>query len=125
VMKLPYTHLGYPRRKKRWRKAILDISVNGGGESQIYIKPNLAMFRPTFPDSLTREINTDLSGGYWNLDNWDAFFWSTDDADNFYEMLLSGTAPGISLIFRASLSDRPSHTIKSITYRYSPRGELR
>lgn len=123
---IPANHMGKPRINKQFHRVTLEVEVEAGGVTTIKYQPDFRLFQPTNPEAIQREVTTDRSGGYWDISNWDEFYWNTGEVDNqFYDLDLCGIGAAIGgMFFTASAVDSP-HTIKSMVIRYSERGELR
>lgn len=120
---LPWNHLGAVRTKKRWFDVILEVEADSSGTPQIGVMPIYKMFDPHRTQVEDRKINLDLPEGRWSEVNWSEFYYSGSAEDGLYKVRLRGVTPGLGLVI-ASRGGGP-FTVKSITARYAPRGEVR
>ena len=109
---------GNPRQVKRWRKAVFEINAPalfemhsnavfdyGGTEEAALHNVDLA--------------NLTQSGGVWNLDHWNEFFWLGKYVGEG-EMRIDGHARNVSLLLFCE-GRIPSFLIEGYTVHYSPR----
>jgi len=92
---LPFNHSKSPSVLKSYRKATIEMSAIG-----------YSTFRATaefsYADSdrqthLSETMETQGSGGYWDVDNWDEFYWDTSVVDS-PSIPLAGDGSNISLV---------------------------
>lgn len=94
--RLPFAHQGMPQVRKSYRRLYIDL--DSPRSVRFYVSVDLAYGQPEIPSPLGGEVHAETGGGYWDVDQWDEFFW---DAANFASqgVSLSGTANNISILF--------------------------
>lgn len=123
--RLPPFYGKYPRNKKVFRTVELEVETETGGQVTLYLKPYFTLFEPFRAEGVTQNILTDTTGGFWNVDNWNEFFWSTGDSDQYYSSEIRATGCGLSLTIGSYSNSNEIFTIKTIIIRYGMRGEKR
>jgi len=119
---LPWNHMGSPRMKKRWYDVILEIETKDSGV-MIGVKPVYDMYSPERTDVNETNVQVDLPGGIWGEVNWDEFYWSESPTGGMYKIRLRSTTPGLGLVIGSV--GGASWNVRSITTRFSGRGEVR
>lgn len=111
--RLPFNNNKSPRIKKRWRRAVLEVQIEGYSEVNIsydlgYGNPDV---QPSAPISDQLLIG---AGGYWDQFTWDNFVW--DAAYNSSPSIsLEGTEKNISMIFYSNRAQDNPHVLNGIT----------
>lgn len=119
---LAFSFMKNPRIKKRFRKAVYEVS--GGNYAEVQASYELGYASVEIEQGTNTDISTPFSSFYWDSFVWDEFYW---DGRNLLpaEQDLTGTAENISLILR-SLSDYfEPFTINSAIIHYTNRRLLR
>jgi hypothetical protein len=118
MLRLSYYHFDTPTRDKRFRK--IQFEMTGDSSISLQFQPDYSYSDPDVPAARTRNLNIEGSGGYWNIDNWDAFNWTGQIISTSEENLDGiGTNMGM-LILSESIYEQP-HIIQGVTVHYSPR----
>jgi hypothetical protein len=114
----PFAHQKSPHIRKSYKRLYLDLDADRSVSLQI--STELGFGRNVIAPTLDHDIETDLLGGYWNIDNWDEFYW--DAATSTSEgVSLAGTSNNISvLVYGNSKYIRP-FTIQTLEIHYIPR----
>jgi hypothetical protein len=81
------------------------------------------MYSPGRTDVNETNVQVDLPGGIWGEMNWDEFYWSESPTGGMYKIRLRSTTPGLGLIIGSV--GGASWNVRSITTRFSGRGEVR
>lgn len=119
---LTFDSIKSPRMLKRYRKASLEIT--GNGYAEFGFRYDLGYGSTEIPQPVDQTVITNLSGSYWDLVNWDAFYW---DGRTLLpsEVEVDGTAENIAVQL-SSLSDYfEPFTINSVILHYTFRRGLR
>lgn len=117
-IRLPFNHIESPRVRKRFRRAVLELTVNGYTDLSIgydigYGTPKtLAPANP--PDAVM--VGT---GGYWDSFTWEQFVWDTQMVLD-PSIPLQGTEKNISFLFYQNNNTNPPHILQGLTIIYSP-----
>ena len=116
--RLPFNHVGSPSHEKQWFKAVLETSA--AVTSVIGVIAELEYGDPDEP--ISDELSFDVSGGggYWNEDNWNEFYWSSQ-AEGIAEIDIDGEGANVSLILLSSQVYEESHTHHGLTLHFSQR----
>ena len=107
-----------PSRNKRYRRAKIDVGVEGDCTLSITAEYS-------FANPFTRSENITVvaitgAGAYWDTSTWDNFNWdSTTQPDAIIKLESSGT--NVSFLISGTITNQPSHTIQGITLHQSMR----
>lgn len=117
--RLAFNHLGSPRHKKKFKKAIFGIEANSN--VSLLVKPEF-----NYGDSATaghRVIDIDIlgGGGVWDVSNWNEFVWSSQVLTEGYADI-SGIGRSLSFVVYSKSDEDEPHTIYDATLHYSMRG---
>ena len=116
-LRLPYTSLNTPHKKKRFRKATLELSTG----SQASLEYLADYDYGTGGSSSTSVTTVYGGGGFWDVATWGDFVWSSAvvaSADAY----LNGSGMNISLLIVHSSATDPSFTVEGVQMNYSLRG---
>jgi hypothetical protein len=122
---LPPFYGKYPRNKKVFRTVELEVETESGEQVTLYLKPDFTLFDVARAEGITQNITTETSSGSWNINNWNEFFWSSEDSDQYYSTEIRATGCGLSLTIGANSATNEPFTIKTMIIRYGMRGEKR
>ena len=114
----PFAHQKSPHIRKSYRRLYLDLDADRSVRLQI--STEIGFGKPEIAPTLEHEIETSLLGGYWDVNDWDEFYW--DGATSSSEgVSLAGTGNNISiLVYGNSKLSRP-FTIQTLEIHYIPR----
>lgn len=114
----PFAHQGAPSIRKSYRRMYLDLDTERSVSLQL--STEIGFGRPEIATTLEHDIASASLGGYWEVDNWDEFYW--DAATSSSEgVSLAGTGNNISvLVYGNSHLIRP-FTIQTVEIHYIPR----
>lgn len=114
----PFGHQGAPHIRKAYRRLYLDLDTERS--VSLKISTELGFGRPEVAAALENDIQTESLGGYWDVDNWDEFYWDAPTSSS-EGVSLAGTENNISvLVYGNSHLTRP-FTIQTIEIHYIPR----
>jgi hypothetical protein len=114
-LRLVFNQVGSPTYRKRFRQADLELNAN---------KPLTIKFISSLTygeqEGSIEDIDVNAGGGFWDVDNWDEFFWdgqviSTARGD------LTGTGENIGFVFFHEGAVTLPFTLQGITLHYEPR----
>ena len=117
-MRLPFNNNKSPRVRKRFRRAILEVSVTE------YCSVNISYdLGYGSPDVAPAAVQTDKamtgSGGYWDSFIWDSFNWDAQVVSN-PSLSIDGTEKSISLTFYSIRAQDKPHTVQGVTLLTTP-----
>jgi len=118
MLRLSYYHYDTPTRNKRFRKIHFEMSADS--DVSLKFMPAYSYDDPQVPEAREQAMSVTGGGGYWNVDDWDTFNWSSavvSTAEHNIEGV--GTNMGL-LILSESIYEQP-HTLQGVTVHYSPR----
>ena len=115
-MRLPFNHVGSPSQHKHWRKMTLetDAAIN----STIGVLADFGYGDPEQPVADEQTFNIQGGGGYWDLDNWNEFYWSAQ-AVGTAQVHIDGEGTNISISLLSDATYEEPHTHHGLTLHYS------
>lgn len=117
-LRLPFNNEKSPRVRKRFRRAILETTVESFASLQISYE--LGYGTPEVASSAAMPDNALVgSGGYWDQFAWDQFNWDTQYVAN-PSLSLDGSEKSISLIFYSSRAQDGPHILQGVTILNTP-----
>jgi hypothetical protein len=121
-LNLSFSFMNNPRLRKRYRKAVYEIS--GGAYAELEATYELGYGSSEIDQGITSEVSTPFGSVFWDSFVWDSFFW---DGRTLLpaEQDLTGTAENISLILRSTSDYFRPFTINSAIIHYTDRRQLR
>lgn len=115
-LRMPFNNVGGPRIRKRFRKAVLEMSATAYAEIR---------FQPEFsygdPDVGTHRVQSGEiagAGGYWDVDLWDTFFYDAQVVSN-PAFSIEGTGLNMSLVFYSASAIDSGHALQGVIIHYS------
>jgi len=115
TVRLVFNQVGSPTYRKRFKQADLELNSN---------KPLTIKFITSLTygeeEGTIEDIEVTAGGGFWDVDNWDEFFWdgqtiSTARGD------LTGTGENIAFVFFHEGPISKPFTLQGLTLHYEPR----
>ena len=113
-----FNHAKSPTVRKRFRRAYFDIEPNEGVSFNVL---------PQFDggsDDIARHrvaaIECAVSGGLWDVANWNEFAWSGPLFDR-KGVPIAGTATSIGFLLQSTRNGTGAHTVTGYTLHYTPR----
>jgi hypothetical protein len=121
-MNLAFAFMKNPRLRKRYRKAVYEIT--GGSYAEIDATYEIGYASTEISQGITTDIATSFGNAFWDTFVWDQFYW---DGRTLLpaEQDITGTAENISLIIRSTSDLFRPFTINSAIIHYTPRRLLR
>lgn len=117
-----FNHFGSPELRKRYKKAVLELDATptaAGSDVTILVTPAYAYDRDEFAAALENSLTIEGGGGFWNVDNWDEFYWTMPGTPKA-EAKITGIGENIALtIYSSAIYENP-HTIYGVTVNYEP-----
>jgi len=115
-MHTAYHHSRTPDRFKHYRKATIDIDVDG--PVTLFVTVDFNYGNRTGQVGL--DANIEGGGGIWNVSNWDQFKWAGAAFDQI-SLKIEGDGYNIGMYFYGKSSREMSHTIHNLSYHHSIR----
>jgi hypothetical protein len=121
-MNLAFSFMKNPRLRKRYRKAVYEIT--GGSYAELKASYEIGYSSTEIDQGRTSDIQTSFGNVYWDNFVWDQFYW---DGRTLLpaEQDLTGTAENISLILRTTSDLFSPFTVNSAIIHYTQRRLLR
>ena len=116
-LRLPFTNLNSPHKKKRFRKATLELAAG----SQATLNYLADYDYGTGGSSSSAATTVYGGGGFWDVGSWDNFVWSSAVVASA-EAYLNGSGRNISLLIVHASATDPSFTLQGVQLNYSLRG---
>jgi hypothetical protein len=120
-----FTHLGTPALRKKFRR--LDVELSSSRPLTLKVIHDLSYgseSQSTAVDDITTEttpvIDVFSGGGFWDVSNWDEFYW---DGQNLSSARagLNGTGENISFLFYNESAVSLPFVLQGLTVHYDPR----
>tara|TARA_R110000850_G_scaffold275885_2_gene416150 strand:- start:455 stop:1930 length:1476 start_codon:yes stop_codon:yes gene_type:complete len=116
-LRLPFTNFNTPHRKKRFRKATLELEAGSQATLDYLADYNYG----TGGSSSGSQTTVYGGGGFWDVANWDNFVWSSAVVSSA-EAYLNGSGMNISLLIVHTSATDPAFTLQGVQLNYSLRG---
>lgn len=118
ALRTKFEHLNSPSVRKTFKRAEFDI--NGDGNSDIRFSYELSYGQQHTVRSAVAYINSIGLGGYWGVNNWGEFYWSSPIISQKI-VSITGTGHNISMLFYGKSATTDPFTLNSITLHYLTR----
>jgi hypothetical protein len=118
MLRLSYYHYDTPTRNKRFRKIHFEMSA--GSDVSLKFMPAYSYDSPEVPEARELDMSVTADGGYWNIDNWDTFNWSSAVVSTA-EHNIEGVGTNMGLLILSEATYEQPHTLQGVTVHYSPR----
>jgi len=116
-VRLPFNHVGSPLRRKRFRRA--DLELNSPQQQDLKFIVDLDYSGDEFISG-THDVSVFGSGGFWDSDNWDEFTWDGASIARA-RANITGTATNIGfMIFNETAYSDP-FILQGMILHYDPR----
>jgi len=117
-VRLAFNHSKSPTTIKRYRKAALEMSAVG--YSVVRMHPDFSYGDPDIAQHLLTSTAVQGSGGTWNVDNWEAFYWDSKLVSS-PEIYIDGSGLNISMLFYSNSDIDLGHTLSGLTTHFTLR----
>lgn len=118
-IRLPFNHIGSPEYKKRFFKAVVELTSPGA--MTLSFTPD---FTYGFESGASEDVTTQPSGGYWNIAEWDEFYYS-DQITGSPEIYFDGHGKNVGILMYTNHTYELPHIIHGVTLHYSVHGVAR
>jgi hypothetical protein len=122
-LRLAHINLGAPKMEKRFHSCEIEVEAVGISAT-ISVYGDFSYSDPRQPLKPEEVIEASGGGGYWDIDNWDAFRWDAK-SENALIADLNGIGTNVSLVFRCGETYEQPHTLTLMTLLSSPRRKRR
>lgn len=117
-----YYHYKTPTERKRFRR--IHLEADSEGESILYIEPDYNYSSTAIPKSIIYDHYLGISGGTWNIDEWNDFIWAVPLASNT-PIRMQGVGFNMSPLFFHESNTESSFTIYGMIVDFDRRGRVR
>lgn len=114
-LRMPFNSIKSPRIIKEYMKAVLEMVSTG--YSAIRFQPEFSYGDSNIQSHITITEVVQGNGGYWDIDNWDSFFYDTKTV-NSPEFTITGQGANLSLIFYSLDDIDLGHTLQGMMVHY-------
>ena len=121
-LQLPFNHSKSPSTLKTYRKAVIEMTAQN--YAAIYVIPDFSYGSPDIPSHPSQEVPIQGSGGYYDVNNWDAFFYDSATIAS-PAVRITGTGSNIGFIIYSKNEIDMGHKIDGILLHYTPRRLVR
>lgn len=121
-LRLPFNHVGTPAQKKRWQRAVLEVDASA--KNTLGVTAEFGYADPNQPPAIEQSFDIRGSGGFWNEDLWDQFYWSSP-VEGLAEVDIDGLGRNLSLAVVSEAIYEEVHVIHGVTLYFSYRGLAR
>jgi hypothetical protein len=112
-VRLPFNNDKSPLIRKRFRKAIFEMSVEGYASVNISYDLGYGS-QDILPSAPAADTPFSGNGGYWEQFTWDSFTWDSAFISQPF-IHIDGTEKNISLLFYSDRSQDLAHTVSGVT----------
>lgn len=121
-VRLAYNHAGSPSRHKRWHMVMLELTADPA--ISLGITADFSYGDPAQPQHLGDNLLINATGGAWNENNWNDFYWSSP-AEGQAIARVVGIGTNISVLVASESATSGSYTLHGMTLDFSPRRQIR
>ena len=107
-----------PTQRKRYRQAAVDVQT--AGPTTLKASVDYTFASADEPGNPSIDVSVSGGGGFWDIDNWDEFLWSTGVVATA-RFKLEGAGRNIGLLFYHKSGVELSHSLEGVTFHHSPR----
>jgi hypothetical protein len=126
-LQLHFNHFGTPQQLKKFTRLAPEAVVIPSSASRnlsIQMAPIFSYGDGSTASPLSQDIIFEGGGGYWNIDNWNEFYWSSPSQSTPAQKI-TGTGFNVSVTFFTSMTYEQEHTLYGATVHYLPRRQIR
>lgn len=115
----PFNSVGSAMQKKRFTRAVLE--VDAGPYTQIGLTSEYGYGDSDQPPGSEQFFDVSGGGGFWDINQWDRFFWSAP-VQGIASAELQGIGRNVAVGVVSEAAWETPHTLSSISIYFSPRG---
>lgn len=117
-LRLPFNHGRLPRHRKRYRKAVMEMS--SVGYAAMRFQPEFTYGDEDVSTPVLDSATVQGTGGYWDISNWDQFFYDARIVSS-PEFSISGTGLNMALLLYQSSAIDMGHQLQGALIHYTIR----
>jgi hypothetical protein len=117
-LRLPFNNINSPRLRKRFRKAVMDMSAVA--YASIAFQPEFSYGSPDVGTHRFQTGETAGAGGYWDTSSWDGFSYDASVVAA-PEFSIEGTGLNMGVLFYSSLNYDLGHILQGLVLHFSIR----
>lgn len=115
----PFNSVGAAMQNKRFHRAVLEI--DGGLDTTIALTAEYGYGDPDQPAGIEQSFDVSGGGGFWNVANWNEFYWSAP-VQGIASAELEGIGRNVAVGVLSDATWQDAHTLSSISIYFTPRG---
>jgi len=115
VLRLPFYHFKSPAYEKSFTKAVFELETSG--YSEIRVHPDFAYGKSEISQHPTTSLETQGSGGYFDVDYWEGFYYDSQVVAN-PEVSINGDGTNMSLVTYTNSDIDLGHTLQGTIIYY-------
>ena len=119
---LPYNHSKSPSNIKSYRKVIVEMT--GSGYSSLSYYPSFSYGSTDIPEHPAQTLISESTGGYWDVSNWDEFFWDGVAVGNT-SLSITGNGTNMALTIYGNSAIDLGHRLDGVIIHYITRRMIR
>lgn len=116
IARLAFNHLGSSANNKRFFEAVIETDAHDG--CSLYFVDD---YDYGADGGMTTELTVPAAGGFFNIDNWNEFFWGSATVGSA-TAYLNGSGRNIGIFIGSLTAYEDPHTLQGITLHYEERG---
>ena len=117
-LRLPFNHSKTPNVIKSYRRAQMEMTAVGYCEIRVH--PEFGYGDPAVSTHLLNTVSVQGSGGYWDIDTWEQFYYDTTIVAS-PEFSISGDGRNMGLIAYSNSAIDLGHTLQGAVLSFTPR----
>lgn len=120
--RLAFNHIGSPTQMKAWKKVTLEVDARPS--VTLGILAEVSYGSGNSPPASQQNLTVEAGGGFWNVDNWDDFYWSSPVEGRAYAKI-GAKGENISIAVVSESAYEEPHILHGCIFHYSPRKVIR
>ena len=120
--RLAFNHIGSPTQMKAWKKVTLEVDARPS--VTLGILAEVSYGSGNSPPASQQNLTVEAGGGFWNVDNWDDFYWSSPVEGRAYAKI-GAKGENISIAVVSESAYEEPHILHGCILHYSPRKVIR
>ena len=121
-LRLAFNNIGSPTQNKRWHKVTVEADCTNA--VSLGLVAEYAYSDPDLSPAIEQDFSVQGGGGYWNVSNWNQFFWSST-FEGLAECHVDGIGRNISVCVISNATYETPHVLHGLILHYTERGLVR